>query len=267
MIHNYISKIALAFSISTNIKTFICLLLNSKKYSRKFKNKTLNTENNTANDYQIKVSDCKFDVLMRTYKGDIDTFYEIFWRKVYKIPDNLIAGNNVKTIIDLGAHVGFTSLFYALEYPNANIYSVEASERNFSVLKQNTKSFKNITAIHKAVYSTDGEVIFNDAGLSYNTKISLSGNAVQSISVNTLIDMYAIDKIDLIKIDIEGAEEIILKENNQWLEKTNNIIIEIHSSYDISCLEKDLKPFGFEIILPTPDNKLRNIFATKKNCQ
>ena len=266
MLSNYISKTVLAFRISTNVQTLINLLLNSKKYSHKFKNKTLNTENDIAKNYQFKISDYKFDVLMRTYKGDIDIFYEIFWKKIYKIPDKFI-GKNLKTIIDLGAHVGFTSLFYATEYPNANIYAVEASEGNFNVLKQNAKSFKNITTLNKAVYSSDGKVLFSNDGLSYNTKISSDGNPIQAISVNTLMEMYAIDNIDLIKIDIEGTEEIILKENNQWLEKTDNIIIEIHSSYTISCLERDLKPFGFEIILPTPDNGLKNIFATKKNSQ
>lgn len=261
MIKNYFSKILLAANISRNFSTFANLLVNTKKYTYHQKRNSLHTQSNSQRKYNIKISDKNFDVSMRTYKGDISIFYEIFWIKVYAMSDGLSI--TPKTIIDLGGHVGFTSIFYSLEYPNSNIYSVEASRENYNLLKENVSQFENIIPINKAIYPTDGEVLFDESGYSYNTKIGSEGKPIESISVNTLMKTYNLEKIDLIKIDIEGAEMDLLKANTEWLEKTENIIIELHLPYTIEELRKDLEPFNFKIIIPSPENGLKNILATK----
>ncbi len=262
MIKNYFSKIFLAISISRNIHTFLSLLINSKKYSNKLKNKILDPNDESSRKYNVKMSGRKFDLLIRTYKGDISIFNEIFWKKTYSIPSNYL--KNPHTIIDLGAHVGFTSVFYSLQYPDSKVYSVEASKKNFNILKENVKTFENITAINKVIYPSDGQILFDDSGVSYNTKISSKGDLMESISMNTLMNTYNIEKIDLIKIDIEGAEKELLKSNNSWLEITDNIIIELHLPYDIDELKSDLGNFDFKIITPNKENGLKNIFATKQ---
>src|SRR5690606_24120311 len=110
-----------------------------------------------------------------------------------------------ETIVDLGAHVGFASIFYATEFPSAKIYSVEASRENFKYLKRNTEQFENIIALNNAIYPVDGEVLFDESGFSYNTKIGEAGQPISSISMKTLMENYGIEKINLLKIDIEGA--------------------------------------------------------------
>lgn len=261
MIKNYISKILLAQNISRNLGTFINLLVDTKKYTYHLKRNSLDTKSNAQKKYSIQIAGKKMEVSMRTYKGDILIFYEIFWKKVYKTPTGFFTPP--KTIIDLGGHVGFTSIFYALEYPNAKIYSVEASRENFNLLKENVSQFENIIPINKAIYPTDGEVLFDESGYSYNTKIGSEGKPIESISVNTLLKVHNIQKIDLIKIDIEGAEIELLKNNTEWLEMTDNIIIELHRPYTIEELKKDLEPHHFKIITPSDDNGLENIFASK----
>lgn len=261
MIKNYISKIFLALEISRNFKTFLNLIINSKKYSGKFKKNIIDAGNLSSENYQMKISQKKMDILMRTYKGDIGIFYEIFWKKVYAIPTHFV--QNPLTIIDLGGHVGFTSIYYSIQYPNAKIFSVEASSENFNILQSNVRQFENIIPINKAIYPIDGEVLFDESGYSYNTKISNVGKPIESVSVITLMETYGLNNIDLIKIDIEGAESELLKTNTEWLYKTDNIIIELHSPYSLSDLEKDLEPYGFKITDPTTENNLQNIFATK----
>ncbi|SMC35276.1 FkbM family methyltransferase [Moheibacter sediminis] len=261
MIKNYISKIFLAIEISRNFKTFLNLIINSKKYSGQFKKNIIDAGDLSSENYQMKISQKKIDILMRTYKGDINIFYEIFWKKVYAIPPDFV--QNPLTIIDLGGHVGFTSIYYSLQYPNAKIFSVEASRENFNILQSNVRQFENIIPINKAIYPIDGEVLFDESGFSYNTKISNVGKPIESVSVNTLMKTYGFDNIDLMKIDIEGAESELLKTNTEWLEKTDTIIIELHNPYGLGDLEKDLEPFGFKIINPTEENNLQNILAVK----
>ena len=258
---NYISKINLALRISRKY-SFVKLLINSKKYSAYQKGKRSNKIEEEIVDYDFKIDRKPFQLAMRTYRGDIDIFYEVFWREVYHIPNNYI--KNPKIIIDLGAHIGLASIYFATRYPNAKILSVEASATNFQLLESNTKSFKNIQSVHEAVYSNDGWVNFDDEGVfSYNTKISETGTPVQCISMISLMSAYAIEYIDLLKIDIEGAEAALLSKHNDWLHKVQHIIIELHQPYDLEKLAMDLQPFGFKFYLPENDKELRNIFLSK----
>jgi FkbM family methyltransferase len=199
---------------------------------------------------------------MRTFSGDIDIFYEIFWKHVYEIPFKF--PNEIKTIVDLGAHIGFASIFFRTKFPDSKIYAVEASKENYILLKDNLKNFKNTHHLHAAIFTEDGSVKFNDSGFSYNSKLSSDGESIDAISMNTLMKKNNIEKINLLKIDIEGAEKLILKENNTWLENVENIIIEIHDDYTIKNLEEDLQKFGFTIYEPSNQlGSLKNIFATK----
>lgn len=258
---NYFSKVDLALRLCRGI-SFFKLLINSKRYSSKFKKGIFDKNNTEKHIYKFRFLKKNSDILMRTFSGDIDIFYEVFWKKAYFIPQKLIF--KPKIIVDLGAHIGFTSIYFKTMYPNSKIYSLEASKKNFELLVFNTQNFKNIETINKAVYSKDGFINFNeDENLSYNTKITEKGSPVECISVLTLMEQNKIDKIDLLKIDIEGAESEILKVNNSWLNKVENIIIELHRPYGIKELEKDVSPFGFKVIAADDTNQLKNIFLQK----
>lgn len=263
MLENYTSKIKLAYRLSANFSTFFNILINSKKYSSTIKNNIpQKKDDKTIESYNINLNDKVSTIKMRTYSGDIDIFYEIFWRKVYEIPFKL--KNDVKVIVDLGAHIGFASIYFLTKHPNAKIYAVEASKENFDLLKKNIENFRNIIIKNAAIYTQDGSVKFNDNGFSYNSKLSTEGTAVNAISMNSLIKANNIEKIDLLKIDIEGAEKLILRENNSWLEHVESIIIEIHDDYTIEHLKIDLESFGFIVYSPSKEFKtLKNIFATK----
>lgn len=259
------SKLLFSLKISGNASTFYKLLSNSKKFKRHKRDGTIDLNDVSADKYLLNGSQGKFEIKMRTFKGDLSIFNEIFWRETYRIPEKYV--KNPEVIIDLGAHIGFTSLYFSRKYPNAKIYALEASKQNFSLLEQNLKPFPPITLIQKAIHTQDGFILFDDSGLSYNTKISDRGDEVEAVSVHTLLNHYGIDKVDLMKIDIEGAEKDILGENNEWLAKTENIIIELHKPYGLENLKNDLEPFGFRIIKPDPTNGFQNIFATRLKSQ
>lgn len=262
MVKNYLSKLKLGFEISDNLKTFTKLIINSKKYSSAFK-KNLIKENTTISideTYDFTFNAKKQEITMRTYSGDIDVFYEIFWKEVYKIPQEFSGNFNV--IVDLGAHIGFTAIYFATQYPISKIFSVEASANNYHFLKKNTSSFKNIITYNAAIYPIDGTVRFENADLSYNCKVGESGIETKALSIETLMKNHHLDYIDLLKIDIEGAEKYLLSENCTWLNKVNHIIIEIHDEYKIEDLKRDLKHYNFEIFEPSISG-FKNIFAKR----
>ena len=256
------SKILFTSKISDNWDTFYRLLINAKKYKQYRKSDKKSIENQNFEKYKLKGTKGSYEARLRTYKGDISIFNEIFWQKSYFIPNEFLKDPAV--IVDLGGHVGFTSIFFSAHYPNAKVYSVEASKQNFSVLEFNVQSFKNIVAINKAVYTDDGFISFDESGLSYNNKIGEGGEQMEAVSVNSLLSSHGIEKVDLMKIDIEGSEKDILQKNTEWLEKTNAIIIELHKPYSIEDLKRDLSPFHFKIITPSNETGLKNILAIKE---
>lgn len=257
---NYLSKIFLALSISRNF-SFLKLLINSKRYSRLFK-KGITIINDETVNYDFTFDKKEISISMRTFKGDIDIFYEIFWKKAYQIPSEHIL--KPKVIVDLGAHIGCTTINFHLTYPEAKIYSVEAAKSNFRLLDMNTRNLPTIKIFNFAVFSEDGFINFEDnATLSYNTKIGESGETVKALTMQTFMYENNIKNIDLLKMDIEGAEFEVLTKNNQWLHHVENMILELHPPYQIEQLEKDMLLFGFKIYAIRDDSGLKNIFLTK----
>lgn len=257
-VKNYFSKIAFCIKHSDNLKTFFNLLIDSKRYSSRFKNNTLDLKNNEKKKYDFKMYGKDFPLILRTFRGDIDIFYEIFWKNSYAISKQYF-DKEPQIIIDLGAHVGLTSIYFSLKYPNAKIWSVEASKENYELLTINTSSFPNITCINAAAYPEDGTVNFGNNEISYNQSISDSGLPTTALSVMTLMKNYNLKEIDLMKIDIEGGEIALLSKNNSWLATVKNIVIELHTPYESSDLSKDINPYG--LVIKEEDNPV--FFASK----
>ena len=60
--------------------------------------------------YSLTLGNRKVSIRLRTYAGDLFVFHEIFLSKCYWIPPSWLAEGEVKTIVDLGAHLGLTTL-------------------------------------------------------------------------------------------------------------------------------------------------------------
>lgn len=123
-------------------------------------------------------------------------------------------GFTPRTILDLGAHWGDTALFYAMSYPEAKIISVEPAPATFKRLQTVTGPFKNITPVQGAISATDEPVdlyLFESSlGNSFVSRSDTSEVvSVTGVTVERLLDQNGGAPYDLIKFDIEGAEEIL----------------------------------------------------------
>jgi FkbM family methyltransferase len=135
-------------------------------------------------------------------------------------------------IYDCGANIGTSVLFFAQKYPNAIIKAFEPSPSVFEILKSNIQKNKinNVELYQNAVWINNEELSFNDEG-SDNGSISAVARAntikVQALDFLEIINKE--EKIDLIKIDIEGAESILLPRMKPAFSKIEKIFIEYHS--------------------------------------
>jgi len=135
---------------------------------------------------------------------------------------------------------------------------VEPDLENINILSKNlqTNNIAKYTLVNKALYSSNKRVKF-DTTLNYNArKISTSGKIlVRTINLINLFKKYHLSYVDLLKIDIEGAEwKLISKENKKYFTRCKIIIIEYH----LDKYYKDIKIF---------ENYFRKyiIFVDKKN--
>jgi len=156
-----------------------------------------------------------------------------------------------KRVVDAGAHVGLFSLVastFAKE-----VISLEPHPVNFKLLQLNiyVNAALNITPINKALWS-EGETLtlYEGQYTGGHTILKNAGNKkfdVSSITLRDIIDKFG--EIDLLKVDIEGAEfEVLNKLNGKIFENIKNIVVECHlEAGDISQLEKVLKENGYRI--------------------
>jgi FkbM family methyltransferase len=138
---------------------------------------------------------------------DLAVLKEVFVDREY----DWLPTNDPKVIIDLGAHFGDTALYYHARFPNAKIVAVEPSPENFERLVQHTKGIPEIISVQAAVGASDGVTTLNlmPGTLGHSVmKRKESDHSVQvsQLSLATLFQQQKLDKADLIKFDIEGAE-------------------------------------------------------------
>lgn len=160
---------------------------------------------------------------------------------------SLLGNLNVPiTIFDVGAYDGSISLKYNQLFPNAEIHSFEPFQESFSTLKSNTSDWKNIKIHHKALGEKTGTSKFHsnlfaatnsllatheDGEKNWGGNI-LSTKEVIDVSIITIDDFLKetkIEKIDILKLDVQGAEGLILKGAEETIQenKINLIFTEM----------------------------------------
>ncbi len=193
-----------------------------------------------ASDISLDMKFLGSNLSMRIDDSDIRVFKQIFVDNEY---DSLNLPKVVDTIVDLGANIGLSALFFMKKYPDARIIAVEPDAINFEIMKRNLEDYSSqVTLLNAAIWPSDGEVSLvehdeSNEGLGawgYRTETLTEGadGSVSAISIPTLMKQSSINYIDILKVDIEGAEyELFEKGYESWLDKVGLIIIETHDRF------------------------------------
>jgi FkbM family methyltransferase len=186
-------------------------------------------------------------VTLRPFAGDLFVLYEVLAFNVYHIAPSLLPTDNVRVIIDCGANIGITSLFLAARYPGAMILSVEPHPDNFALLKINVTEIPRILPIQACITGTPQKAVrFTADQAAWGNRIATDGDGilVPAITIEELCNQNGIEKVDLLKLDIEGAEEEVL-EHGTFLARIENIIAELHGHYGFQSFQRDIASYGF----------------------
>ena len=194
----------------------------------------------------VKIPSEEISVQLRTGTSDMAVYNQVFVEREYEFPH---LPEEAKTIIDLGANIGLTSLFFALKYRDANILSVEPDSDNFGRLIRNIGHFRDrVKPLKGAAWSRDGnlrlvkqdanEASLDSWGVRVSPEIDDKSFDVQCFSIPTLIGHIDGDSIDILKIDIEGSEkEIFTHSPEKWIGKIKMIVVETHDRFQPGCEE------------------------------
>jgi FkbM family methyltransferase len=170
--------------------------------------------------------------------SDFSVFLQVFFTEQYLPVINFCLFNKIeiKNIVDLGSNVGFTSIYFSKNFSAAKIYAIEPDQNNFIALKRNTSFLKNLTPINSAVWShktflTPSYKEEDDWGKTFSVYTEDSKDKIETITIDELIQIHSLETIDILKIDIEGAEKQVFESDLSFLIKTKVIAIEIHEEY------------------------------------
>ena len=186
--------------------------------------------------------DCKYPFCLRIPSSDVPTYEQVFIDQEY----DFLVEKQPKVIVDAGANIGLASIYFANKYPDAKIIAIEPAQINFELLKENVAPYSNIFPIHAALWNRDEEVNLIDPGLGKwgfmtemkHTSENLPSNichAVKAITVDKIMKDYSLTKIDILKVDIEGAEKEVFSNSSSWIENVDSIIIELHDRMKQGC--------------------------------
>jgi FkbM family methyltransferase len=164
---------------------------------------------------------------------------------------------NVSLVLDLGANVGFSSVYFLTSFPESRLVSVEPDERNVAVCKANLMPYGDrALLLHGAAWSERTRLrlsrdTFGD-GREWSTQVRSpadgSPGEIEAWDVGTLIDMAGVEQVDLLKVDIERAELVLFGDTaKSWLPRIRNICIELHGPDCQEVFFHALKDFDYEL--------------------
>jgi FkbM family methyltransferase len=156
---------------------------------------------------------------------------ELFVEEVYRFNTD----NPSPYILDCGANIGLSVIYFKRLYPNARIVAFEPDEKIFSQMKDNLSSFniEDVDTVSKGVWKEETTLTFLAEGTLGGKVIDKDQPAgkLQVININTVrLRDYVAKKVDFLKLDIEGAEYEVLVDCADALGNVSTLFIEYHSS-------------------------------------
>ena len=220
----------------------------------KYMTSTLNFE-----EYKFQIREAEEDPSY-DHNLDLKVFNETWVENVYRIHEGHFSGKRV--FVDVGANIGAVSIFVDSFNKNRDddqkikVYAVEPEPNNLYLLNENIKNnpTENITVVNNAIWHTKSIVSISNLGANSSIVDLEKENKtdVLAITLENLFSIYNIKEVDVMKIDIEGAEfDLILNTSKKTLAKIKYLVLEFDKSFDGKfgqMVEKLAKQFGIDIL-------------------
>jgi FkbM family methyltransferase len=189
---------------------------------------------------------------IRIPSTDVLLYRQIFERHEYDVP----VARPPRVIVDAGANVGLASVFFAHRFPDARIIAIEPEAGNFALLAKNVADYPNVVPVKAALWSDNAVIDLFDPGAGpwgyvVGTADDVPGawrQHADGVTLDEIMRMYRLDRIDLLKLDIEGSEREVLGASSAWIDAVDAVIVELHDRKKPGCTR------AFEAVAPRFDS-------------
>jgi FkbM family methyltransferase len=192
----------------------------------------LNLDEQKSGRIELRLRSLEFPLLARPASSDIPAIWEIFYGREYR--------PNVRwcfsTVLDRGANVGYFAA-YSRASAGAQLRSyvgVEPDPDAFKLLEDQVKLHRPgqfISLQQVAVSDQDGIARFSRQGESWAHRLAGDGSLeVPTLTISSLLDSVSLAEVDLVKLDIEGAEKSVLESLPAWGHRAKCIVAELHAT-------------------------------------
>jgi len=217
----------------------------------------------------VKVRGVDHPLLIRPATSDLLVFHQIFAEREYAPLGDMKAP---RLIVDAGANVGYSSAYFLSRFPTAQVIALEPDPDNAEVCRRNLEPYGDracvlmhavwshptcLTILHYGALGNGGEWAVQvmegslDPGtlpehLHHRSDPPVPSGEVDAIDMASIIEMTDL-AIDLLKMDIEGAERLVFDDDDPtWLRRVSNIAIELHGPQAREVFFRALDGFSYE---------------------
>ena len=180
-------------------------------------------------------------------------YHAIFESEVYKF----VADTETPYILDGGANIGLSALYFKRLYPEARIVAFEPDPKIYTILDQNIRDagLQNVQLVNRALWNEETSLWFasegSDAGRLANDGADTKDFEVKTVRLRDYLDR----PIDFLKLDIEGAETTVMEDCRDHLGQVKRIFVEYHSfagrPQTLDTVLTVLKDSGFRVHIHT----------------
>lgn len=206
----------------------------------------LGPERRPAGAMSVWVRELGRNVTLRRGTSDARVLWQVFAERAYAIGSTphrdeiqrryeaFVAAGKRPVILDCGANIGMTALWFNRQFPLARICAVEPEPGNFAVLKTNLGHLDDAVPMQAAIWPARATLRIVDAHAPQWAfrveEIAETGcdGGIAAVTIDDALQGCADAPILIVKIDIEGAEAALFERNTEWLDRSDLLVIELH---------------------------------------
>jgi FkbM family methyltransferase len=169
-------------------------------------------------------------------------------------------------IIDAGGHIGSAAIAFARAFPESLVVCVEPHPENYEIACVNAEPYPNIVVLNAALTAKPGTVGLFDRGTGNWGYTILDNPAdveepkdvapVACVTVEQIIHEHKKRGIDIMKLDIEGAEREVLENSASWISRCELLFVELHDRIIPGCMRAYVNATEGRVDVPSRGEKL-----------
>jgi FkbM family methyltransferase len=192
--------------------------------------------------FAAQIKGIEHPVYVRIPSTDVSVLKQVLIERHYEFDFDF----SPRTIIDAGANIGLSAIFFANRFSDAEIVAIEPEESNYQLLVRNSAHYSNIIPMRAALWKSNGFVSLVDPGAGdhgFQTKetgigVKNESKSIPATTVDGLMDKLGWSSLDLLKVDIEGSEKEVFDSPAPWIDHTRAIMIELHDELRSGCRDR-----------------------------